>query len=227
MNARTATSNGKRFRIPFTYKFLNPYFYIYALERRLNHYHDKRLGVDFTKVDYKPNVLGLNPAECYSSEPSGNVFLGRILKDLKIGKNDSIIDIGCGKGSALRYMMKFPFARIAGLEISALLSSIAQQNFEKLKAKHITIYVGDATTFDNLDDFNYIYFYNPFPGQIMEKFIRNLKASIEINPRKVTIIYDYPTCHQEIIASGIFKTVSNKTYRNQQGFDIKLYTNEV
>lgn len=219
-------SNSAKFRIPFTYKYLNPYFYYYAFERRLNNYNDKKAGLDFTIVNYKPIALGLDPKESYSSEPSGNIFLGRILKDLGVSRNDSIIDIGCGKGSAMRYMLKFPFKKVAGVEISEQLCSIARKNFEIMGAKNTTIYHSDATLFKSYDDFNIIYFYNPFPKIIMEKVIKNLEEMLESKPRKLIIIYDYPTCHESIIASGVFRQMNiKKKYRDQQGFDIKLYTN--
>jgi SAM-dependent methyltransferase len=224
----SSQSNFNKFKIPFAYKYLNPYFYFYALERRLNNYIDRKAGLDFTIVNYKPKELGLNPKESYSSEPSGNVFLGRVIKDLGVSKNDAIIDVGCGKGSAMRYMLKFPFKVVAGVEISGQLCSIAQKNFEIMNAKNTIIYHSDATLFEDYDDFNIIYFYNPFPEVIMEKVIKNLAKSLERKPRKLTIIYDFPTCHETIIASGLFRQLnSEKMYRDQQGFDINLYTNVI
>jgi cyclopropane fatty-acyl-phospholipid synthase-like methyltransferase len=44
------------------------------------------------------------------------------LADLKINSNDRILDIGCAKGSAIRCMLKFPFAAVDGVEISKELS---------------------------------------------------------------------------------------------------------
>jgi cyclopropane fatty-acyl-phospholipid synthase-like methyltransferase len=52
------------------------------------------------------------------------------LNDLNITANDSIIDIGCGKGSAMLSMLGFPFARVDGVELSQQIGSIAIRNLK-------------------------------------------------------------------------------------------------
>jgi len=78
---------------------------------------DKFNKLDFTTV-CEPEELGYNPKIVKRSAPSGDRFLVNMLSDFNITNQDSILDIGCGKGSAIRKMLQFPFAKVDGLELS-------------------------------------------------------------------------------------------------------------
>jgi len=91
-------------------------------------------GLDFLKV-IPVEDLQLNPKIISKGSPSGNRYLKDLLKNIEININDSILDIGSAKGSALRMMLKFPFKNIDGLEISRELVEISNRNFQKLKSK--------------------------------------------------------------------------------------------
>ena len=78
---------------------------------------EKMTGIDFTK--------GLTLEELGLTEEEGNIYaasasydLQKVLASLTITRNDAILDLGCGKGAAMYEMSKFPFARIAGVEIN-------------------------------------------------------------------------------------------------------------
>lgn len=92
---------------------------------------DKFRGLDFLTV-ILPEDVGLDPKQAYHSSPSGNKYLVNVLNDINISSQDSIIDIGCGKGSAMRMMLKFPFARVHGIELSEHIAAIAVNNFKRL-----------------------------------------------------------------------------------------------
>ena len=53
----------------------------------------------------------------------------KALKLFKVGRKDSILDIGCSKGAALLSMHKFSFNKIHGIEISDNLANIAKKIF--------------------------------------------------------------------------------------------------
>jgi SAM-dependent methyltransferase len=205
-------------------RLLNPYQGLLFIHKQLYYYYDKKNGVDFTR-NAGPAELGLDPNESYEYEPSGNWFLKKILKDLKITPADKILDVGCGKGSAMKTMLDFPFSTVDGIEISDRLCSIAENNFKVLNVTNARVFNIDATKFFKFDDYNYIYFFNPFPKEVMEKVVYNLLQSIQRRPRKVTLIYDNPTCHETIANTGVFKKAV-KEYRDIMGFKIFLYTNQ-
>lgn len=168
---------------------------------------DSIRGLDFHSI-IEPEQVGLDPSIVFRSSASGNKYLEAVLKDLHITRSDSIIDIGCGKGSALRTMSKFPFSKIDGIELSEHIVAIANKNIRTLNIKRITIFNQNATVFGRFTDYNYVYLYNPFPSQIMQKVLKNILDSLQQNPRKFVIIYDNPTCNEDILNTGIFNIVA-------------------
>jgi precorrin-6B methylase 2 len=121
--------------------------------------------------------------------------------------SDAILDYGSGKGGVLAQLSKYPFRRIAGIELSQILVDISKANFKKLGLNHLEIIHSDATTFTEIDDFNYFYFFNPFQGRVFERVFENIIASMDRNPRQVTLIYYHPRCHDLIQKTGRFKLV--------------------
>jgi methylase of polypeptide subunit release factors len=127
-----------------------------------------------------------------------------VLRELKITPHDAIVDFGSGKGGALITFSRFPFSKISGVEISPELVATATENFRKLNLENITVTLCDASCFTDLDDYNYFYFFSPFPHGVMSDVIRNLCASLEKRPRKTTIIYFNPECHDAVVTNSPF-----------------------
>jgi len=161
---------------------------------------DQLRALDFTRA-VSVEELQLDPhlsRMYYASTP----HLKRILKKLRITKDDSIIDVGCGKGRAMYYMTKFPFHNIAGVEISPMLTAIAESNFNKLHEDRCKIILQNALIFHDYDTYNYIYFYNPFSEEILYQCMQNIELSLQRVPRKIIIIYHNPVYSQIIEQSG-------------------------
>ena len=180
---------------------------------------EKSKGIDTFKF-VNVNDLGI-PME---SEPkefvcSGNSYLGKVLRDLNITKEDSIVDLGCGKGGAVIYMAKFPFNKIIGIEYSHSLFLNAQRNIERMKEKNIQIIYCDAGCYDDIDDINYFYMFNPFGLVTIKRVLDHICKSYIVNPRVIKIIYKNPSFHNEIISRGIFMKVAE--YKAE--FDIQFY----
>ncbi len=152
--------------------------------------------------------LGLSEDSSQPHVSSGNQDLDICLRSLPINHNDSVLDIGCGKGGALITLSKYPFHYVDGLEISDSLVDVAKKNFRKLNIDKIRLFCSDAATFTDLNQYNYIYMYNPFPGVIMKSVISNIKQSLQTHPRQITIIYKNPVCHDIIISDSNFKVVN-------------------
>jgi tRNA A58 N-methylase Trm61 len=127
---------------------------------------------------------------------------------LKITARDSVVDFGSGKGGALITLSRYPFARIAGVEISPDLVTIAKENLAKLDIRNVTMNVCDAVNFADLDEFNYFYFFSPFPAVVMDTVIRNIRASLTNKPRKATIIYFNPECHDTVVTDSPFVKIN-------------------
>lgn len=192
--------------------------------RKYEFWREKMTGLDFLEV-VEAEDLGLDPNQAVESAPSGNKYLRAVFKKLPIGPTDSILDVGSGKGSAMRVMLEFPFLRVDGVEISPRIVQIAQSNFEKLKtpSERYKIFQMDATRFNELDPYNHFYFYNPFSSEIMESVVQNIVVSIRRAPRRVLIIYNNPKYENIILSKDIFARIGS--YPGEWDHRISLYTN--
>jgi SAM-dependent methyltransferase len=163
-------------------------------------------GIDlrWTSVD----ELGLNGDRAESQGNSGGPGLESVLKHLTISPADAILDIGCGKGGAMITLAKWPFERVDGIEISPAMIQIAQRNLEKLGRVRGAIMQRDAAEFQDLDTYTYYYMYNPFTELVMRPLLENIRASVRRAPRKVTIVYKNPVCHNLLISAGFRHTAT-------------------
>jgi len=182
----------------------------------------------FKSIDFltaiQPEEIGYNSSTVHCSSPSGTKYLKHLLNDLCITNNDSIIDIGSGKGSAMRIMLKFPFAKIDGIEISEYIADIAIKNFKKLGIKKCKVFNCDAVKFQRYSLYNMYYLYNPFPSEIMSKVLNNIYQSIQVTNREILLIYNNPVSHDLIINQGVFYKF--KEYPNESGNKIYIYSNK-
>lgn len=110
--------------------------------------------------------------------------------------------------------------KIDGLEISPILSKIAQKNFKTLCIKNTEIFNIDARYFSHFDQYNYFYLYNPFPVSIMKEVISAI--STQIFEKKITIIYNNPACNEIIENYGFIKY---EEYPDEWGNGIFVYKN--
>lgn len=181
-------------------------------------------GVDFS-IMVDPQDVGLSRERVHASSPTGRRWLCDALRKLPITPDDAVIDIGCGKGAGMRVLLEFPFKKVDGVEIAEQIAAVARRNFQILKIppERCHIYTSDAGAFKDLDSYTYIYFYNPFPPVVMAQCVQNISESLKRSPRKLTIVYNHPTCHSEIIASGVF--TKEEEFDSDWGHRIFVYRN--
>jgi len=164
-----------------------------------------RLRISLGQVDLKHDSSETVTDRTHYYADSGGLAFEKIMDRFPITSDDAIVDFGCGKGGILISLSRYPFAKIVGVEISPELGEIAKNNIRKLKIRNVEIECCDASNFRGLDEFNYFYFFDPFPCVVMKEVLDNIEESLNDNPRKVTIIYLNPNCHDLLDASGIFR----------------------
>ena len=177
------------------------------------------------RLDLKTITVGdlnLSPERSHSYSDSGRDDLQKVLAGLDIHKGDAIIDFGCGKGGALITLAAYPFAKITGVEISKDLAEIAQKNLARLKISKVEVVCCDATEFLALDDYNYVYMFNPFPCPVLRSVMENITQSLRDRKRRITIIYLNPECHETIISQGIFQKVKEVAHSSHKFY---IYAN--
>ena len=183
---------------------------------------EKFQGVDFSTI-VQPEEVGLDSKYVVHSSPSGNKYLVHLLQDLHITNQDSILDIGCGKGSAMLTMLKFPFARVHGIELSKEIAEIAIRNFTNLKKQRWHVFNENAITYKNYSDYSMLYMYHPFPEAIMRQVVANIHSSVAGRAEEMLIIYNNPVCHELIVNEGFSK---HREYPDEWGNGIFVYSNK-
>jgi SAM-dependent methyltransferase len=163
-----------------------------------------RLRISLGQVDLKNDPCETVTDRTHYYADSGGLAFDKIMANFEIKPGDAIVDFGCGKGGILISLSKYPFSKITGVEIAPDLVEIAKNNIRKLNLKNVEIECLDATEFKQLNEYNYFYFFDPFPCNVMCDVIDNIEKSILEHPRKITIIYLNPGCHEVVESSTIF-----------------------
>lgn len=163
-----------------------------------------RIRIALGQIDLKVDPTEAVTERTHYYADSGGLAFDRIMSNFKISASDAIVDFGCGKGGILISLSKYPFSRITGVEISPELAEIAQSNISKLKIDNVDVQCCDAAIFKPLAEYNYFYFFDPFPCIVMADVLNNIEQSLKEKPRKVTIIYLNPYCHKLIEEGQVF-----------------------
>lgn len=164
------------------------------------------IGYIDLKID-RPESTPTETTHPYSN--SGGLHLRKVLDSLKISPDDAVVDFGSGKGGALITLSQYPFSKITGVEISRDLAETSKNNLRKLGIESVDIKIVDAAKFTDLDDYNFFYMFNPFPGNVLQRVMKNIEASLKKRPRRATIIYFNPEYHLDVIKNTSFSKNSN------------------
>jgi hypothetical protein len=157
-----------------------------------------RVDLSYVSLD----DLGLNADRSAWHANSGGPYLDLVLKSIDISSSDAAIDIGCGKAGAMLTFLKYPFRRVDGVELSPRLARVAERNLKRAGKSNATIFCSDAASFEELDLYTVIFLFNPFPAVVMQPVLGNIIASARRRPRRITLIYKNPVCHEIVIQSG-------------------------
>jgi 16S rRNA G966 N2-methylase RsmD len=173
-------------------------------------------GLGVTDVDTGGIVplsrFGLDDPDRIAYSSSGPTTLWRGMRGLRVTPDDVFVDYGAGKGwVVLQAAARYPFGKVIGVEISEELASIARENIaraqHRLRGKAVDVVVADAETWTLPDETTFVYMYKPFTGRIFEAAFRQIEASLDRRPRKLTFVYANPYDEQTVLASGRFRRV--------------------
>jgi SAM-dependent methyltransferase len=151
--------------------------------------------------------------------PSAWHVLPRALRYIGVSDGDVFVDFGCGKGRVVHQAARRPFRRVVGVEISPVLAEAARSALAARRHQHrcreVEIVVADVTAFRVPDDLTVGYFYRPFTGETFEAVLRGIVDSIDRNPRRVRLIYVWPTDQErsQILATGRFRLLKEQRSR--------------
>ena len=140
--------------------------------------------------------------------------LRRALRALKFPDQSVFVDFGCGKGKSLLVASEFFFARIVGIEFSAQLCKIANQNIECYRRKRpdfeAKVLHLDAAKYEFCGDENVLFFYDPFGPEVLTVVAENIRQSLRDHPRELSVIYCAPEC-REVFDNCDFLSLQNES----------------
>lgn len=127
----------------------------------------------------------------------------KVLRTLRLTRNDVVMDVGCGLGRILVMAACGPARKVIGVECDPMIAEEARSNLARRPAKKspTTVLTGDAATLD-FSEVTVVVLFNPFGPHTMRSMLECLRASVEAHPRSVRIAYINPTAASTLEECG-------------------------
>lgn len=110
------------------------------------------------------------------SQAAPYLGLDIVFEDLRLKPDDSIIDIGCGKGRAIAYLLSHGYRnKITGIEINPEVAKVAREWTRKYS--NVEIIEGDAFGLD-YNNYDVLYMYRPMDTGAFICFIELLEQTL-------------------------------------------------
>ena len=127
-------------------------------------------------------------------EPTPYCVLERLAESGFFGKNDVVLDYGCGKGRVGFFLSYQTNAKTIGIEYDDRIYKDALENQKSAVSKSKTDFVlTKAEDYEVPEDVNRCYFFNPFSAEILHKVMAKILASYYAQPRDVFLFFYYPS----------------------------------
>ncbi len=100
--------------------------------------------------------------------------IARLFAELEPGPSDVIVDVGCGKGRSLNWLLgRFPGNSIVGIELDPELCAATAKRLRRYR--NVSVLCGDAIELLPAEGTSF-YLFNPFDGAVMARFAAALLA---------------------------------------------------
>ena len=149
------------------------------------------VGITFRMVQFIDSIhdrrlcgYNLSNRRKVQVEGSTNYFPSRywaldiIFKDAVFTSNDRFVDIGCGMGRVLAYLLekKFP-GHLTGIEKDPYVAGIARKWMAKYDDKQVELIEGNALE-QQYDGYTIIYIFRPFSEEFFERLVFKLEEQL-------------------------------------------------
>ena len=126
-------------------------------------------------------------------EPTPYSVLERLVGSGFFGKDDVVLDYGCGKGRVGFFLSYRTKTNTIGIEYDDRIYQDAQENRKSTISRVKPDFVlTRAEEYEVPSDVNRCYFFNPFSVEILHKVIARIIESWYENPREVFLFFYYP-----------------------------------
>ncbi len=155
------------------------------LLHRMDRFIDRRICGQ-SLVKYVPSVFrdDANGVGMTGSQSTSYLILKRIFSHVSLTADDSFLDVGCGKGRVLAFLLRnrAPCA-LSGVEINEISGRVAQEWTERYP--QVTVMLGDAFKLD-YNPYTVLFLGRPFLPKTFLQFIERLEGTLE---HAITLIY--------------------------------------
>ena len=130
----------------------------------------------------------------YPYEPTPYSVLERLASTELFGKDDVVLDYGCGKGRVGFFLSYRTKAETIGIEYDEDIYQSALENrktaVQKVKADFV---LTRAEEYEVPPEVNRCYFFNPFSVEILQKVMARIIESWYADPREMLLFFYYPS----------------------------------
>ena len=125
-------------------------------------------------------------------EPTPYCVLERLADSGFFGKDDVVLDYGCGKGRVGFFLSAQTKARTVGIEYDPRICQSALENQKRAKAKPEFV-LARAEAYPVPGEVSRCYFFNPFSVEILKKVMARILESYYEEPREIFLFFYYPS----------------------------------
>jgi len=124
----------------------------------------------------RKRIVNVKGATSY--EPTRYWALNIIFKDAKFTENDSFVDIGCGEGRVIAWLINKHFpGQITGIEKDPDVAAIAKKWMEHRPNENVRLIEGDAME-QFYNDYTIMYIFRPFNEEFFERLILRIEEQL-------------------------------------------------
>lgn len=130
----------------------------------------------------------------YPYEPTPYLVLERLAFGGYIGKKNTLIDYGCGKGRVDFFLSYQTRCRSIGIEYDDRIFANAIENRKSAVSSGRTEFcMENAEEYVVPEEADRFYFFNPFSVSILRRVLERVKESYYENPREMLLFFYYPS----------------------------------
>lgn len=130
----------------------------------------------------------------YPYEPTPYCVLERLANEGYIGKKNTLIDYGCGKGRVDFFLSYQTRCRSIGIEYDDRIYQMAMENQKTAASAGRTAFcMQNAETYTVPAEADRFYFFNPFSVEILQSVMGRILDSYYEKPREMLLFFYYPS----------------------------------